>query len=99
MMRTIELTPEEDAKLLRRASRARMTPEEYLRRPLGPQNRTHTPVTKRKPDPSHKSAAEASAAFDAATIDLPGGYGDPAIDSPKPAEQLRDRFSHRDRPA
>lgn len=83
---TLDLSPEQEAKLKARAEAVGiLDPIEYLRTWIDDGQST-------------VSGAVAIARFEAATKDMPVGYGDPALDSPELAQQLRSRFSNRNQP-
>ena len=89
MTLTLELTPEQETLLSRQAQAAGIDEAEYIRTLI---------ITAGKPGASRpKTGAEVLAELDA--LDMPKGYGDPAIDSPELARQLSARFSRPNREA
>ena len=86
MTLTIELTSEEETRLQRRAARMGLTPAEYVRRTLAVR-----PVVKRAPRAAvaeAKTGSEIMAELKRKGI-FGAGYGDPSIDSPVLARQIR----------
>ncbi len=93
---TLHLTPDEETSLARKAARAGLTPEQYLRRatlPTRQRNRTNTAATDVR---THENAG-ARLVAELQAEGLLTGYGDPNIDSPELARQLTARFSKRNR--
>ena len=92
---TLELSPEVERAIERKAKRQRMTTDEYLLRTV---ERAALPTRARKSRPIAKATgrpqtgAELLAELDA--LNIPPGYGDPAIDSHELARQLSARMSH-----
>jgi hypothetical protein len=108
MIVTLELTDDVEQAIERRARRLGISSSEYLRRMAERAVRPTSPTTrpakaglraskppKAKSEAGHtKTGAEVLDELDA--LNLPPGYGDPAVDSPELARQLRERFSRRD---
>jgi len=94
---TLELSDDIEEAIERKARRLGITSNEYLRRMAERAARPARSVRPGKSAPSGdrpKTGAELLAELDA--LNIPPGYGDPSIDSPELARQLRDRFARRD---
>ena len=94
---TLELTDDVEEAIERKARRLGITSSEYLRRMAERAARPARPARPGKPAARAdrpKTGAELLAELDA--LNLPPGYGDPSIDAPELARQLRDRFARRD---
>ena len=96
---TLELSPNVKRAIERKAKRQRMTTAEYLQRTV---EKVALPTRTRKSRPnalvipaSEKTGAEVLAELKA--LDIPKGYGDPAIDSHELARQLAARMSRSER--
>jgi hypothetical protein len=85
MTLTLELTPEEEAKLHAKAARAGMEETAYLRSLI---------AGRRQPQKGSNTPAEMVAYWQA--NGLLTGYGDPDKDSIEVARELRDKFSQRE---
>ena len=96
---TLELTADVEQAIERKAKRLGLSTSEYLRR-MAERAAQSTPRTTRSRNPKSnadqpKTGADLLAELDA--LNLPAGYGDPAIDSPELASQLSARFSRSNR--
>ena len=76
----------------RRASRAKLTPEQYLLK-LAVGVKTKRPGRKKQPVQQLTWGARVLAELEAEGVLV--GYGDPNVDSPELARQLSERFSQR----
>ena len=92
---TVELTTETEQAITRKAQRLGITPSEYIRRMADRAARPTKPRNARPTTQRPKTCAEVLAELKA--LDMPKGYGDPAIDSPELARQLSAQFSRPDR--
>lgn len=94
---TLELTDDVEQAITRKAQRLGITSSEYLRRMAERAARPSTPASRAGKSKARvdrpKTGAEVLAELKA--LNLPKGYGDPAIDSPELARQLRTEFSNR----
>lgn len=96
MTLTVTLDSETEKVIERKAARLGITPSEYLTRLAEKSARQRPGISKSAPN-SHKkprTGAELLAELDAAG--LLNGYGDPNIDSPELARQLREQAQTRD---
>lgn len=95
MSMTIEFDADEEARIRRRAARAGMTPEEYIRRRLAaPQHKKSAPAAARPVSPPNSERPAGAILWD--ELEAAGvltGYGDPSVDSVDLARQLSETFS------
>jgi hypothetical protein len=94
MAMTLNLTPDEELKLQTKAAKAGLTPVDYLRSIIHADTQTTINVLPQilAADGGNstilpKTGAELAAAID--SLGLSGAFGDPRIDSPELARQLR----------
>jgi hypothetical protein len=99
MTHTVTLDNETEKIIERKATRLGITPSEYLRRLVekSAKSKRTTQSKEVQPEfdkPKIKTGADLLAALDA--LGLPSGYGDPNIDAPTLARQLRKQSETRD---
>jgi hypothetical protein len=83
---TLELTDEEEQAIERKARRLGLTSSEYMRR-MAQKAATPRGKASQPDEATSKSGAEVLAELRA--LNLQQGYGDPAVDAPELARQLR----------
>jgi len=89
---TINVSPQQEKAIRQKASIANMTPEEYLialATGTKRKRRAQSPASNR----GRTWGEQTLAALEAEGV--LGGYGDPSVDAPELARQLRKRFSNR----
>ena len=98
---TLELAGDVEEAIGRKAARLGITPSEYLgllaERAAKPARTSARPSKTKPSNDRPRTGAEALAELKA--LDIPKGYGDPAIDAPQLARQLSARFSRPNREA
>ena len=95
---TLELTDDIEQAIARKAKRLGITSSEYLRRMAERAARPSTPAARAAKSKTTSGAPRTGAEVlaELKSLNLPKGYGDPAIDSPELARRLRAEFSSRD---
>jgi hypothetical protein len=89
---TLNTSPEEEELILQRAAKAKLTPEQYLLKlAVGSTEKRASSNKQLTPPPTWGARVLAELKVEGVLE----GYGDPSIDSPELARQLRERFSNR----
>jgi len=89
---TLNISPEQEELILQRAGKANLTPEQYL---LSLAVGLKPKRSERKKPPAFQPAWGAGVLAELEAEGVLTGYGDPSVDSPDLARQLRARFSRR----
>ena len=95
---TLDLTPDVEQAIARKAYALGISSSEYLRRMAEKAARPSSPAAVRgtsKTGADHPNTG-AEVLAELRSLNLPKGYGDPTIDSPELARQLRAEFANCD---